>query len=370
MLTSTRCPGSALPRGPSPDLDAQDPRRPNGLIAFPCQVRRRCARGLHVDHFGAGRASGSRRRFAISFAVRPRVSTGGRDLQLIWPWQDRNRRFSWLKASTFALMLFPAIRTAYLVGIGDYGTAVPIALGGLTYWSGVWATIILLMALAVTPAATIFRWPALVDVRRMIGVTALVYTIAHMVIYFALRRWDFALIANDMTTRLTLILATLSTIGLILLGATSVDAAIRYMGAKNWQRLHTTNYVISALAILHVVLARGTYTAQYMLIGIFFWLMVWRVLARNGLAANAKALVMLAAASCLLAGFLEAGFLWARRGFDVLGTLGLNFTLAVLDFGYPPAWQVLAFGVLVVLAAAGREALRLRAASLEARQAG
>src|SRR5258708_14350727 len=201
---------------------------------------------------------------------------GGRDLQLIWPGQDRNRQFSWLKASPFALMLFPAIRTAYLVGIGDYGTAWPIALGGLTYWSGVWATIILLMALAVTPAATIFRWPALIDVRRMIGVTALVYTIAHMVIYFALRRWDFAFIANDMTTRLTLILATLSTIGLIVLGATSVDAAIRYMGAKNWQRLHITNYVISALAILHVVLARGPYTAQYMLPGIFFWLMVWR----------------------------------------------------------------------------------------------
>jgi sulfoxide reductase heme-binding subunit YedZ len=190
-----------------------------------------------------------------------------------------------------------------------------------------------------------------------------------MVIYFALRRWDFAFIANDMTTRLTLVLATLSTIGLIVLGATSVDAAIRYMGAKNWQRLHTTNYVISALAILHVVLARGTYTEQYMLTGIFFWLMVWRVLARNSLGANAKALVTLAVASCLVAAFLEAGFLWARRGFDVLGTLGLNFTLAILDFGYPPAWQVLAFGVLVALGAAGREALRLRAANLEAREA-
>jgi DMSO/TMAO reductase YedYZ heme-binding membrane subunit len=138
----------------------------------------------------------------------------------------------------------------------------------------VWATAILLMALAVSPAVTIFRWPTLIDVRRMIGVTALVYTIAHMVIYFAFRQWDFAFIANDMTTRLTLILATLSTIGLIVLGATSVDAAIRYMGAKNWQRLHTTNYVISGLAILHVMLARGTYAEQYILTAIFFWLMV------------------------------------------------------------------------------------------------
>jgi methionine sulfoxide reductase heme-binding subunit len=290
-------------------------------------------------------------------------------VQLIWPWQDRNRRFSWLKASTFALMLFPAIRTAYLVGIGDYGTPWSMTLGGLTYWSGVWATVILLMVLAVTPAATIFRWPALIDVRRMIGVTALVYTVVHMVIYFALRRWDFAFIANDMTTRLTLILATLSTIGLIVLGATSVDAAIRYMGAKNWQRLHTTNYVISALAILHVVLARGTYPEQYMLTGIFFWLMAWRVLAHYGLGANAKALAMLAVASCLVAAFLEAGFLWGRRGFDVLGTLRANFSLAVWDYEYPPVWQVLAFGLVIVLGAAARETLRLRAASLQPRQA-
>src|SRR5215475_9620516 len=106
-------------------------------------------------------------------------------MQWIWPWQDRSRRFSWLKASTFALMLVPAIRSAYLFRDPDAYGVVPLA--GLTYWSGVWATVILLMALAVTPAAVIFRWPALIDVRRMIGVTALVYTIAHIVIYFALR---------------------------------------------------------------------------------------------------------------------------------------------------------------------------------------
>jgi sulfoxide reductase heme-binding subunit YedZ len=267
-------------------------------------------------------------------------------------------------------MFYPAMRSAYLVGASEYGTAWPVILGGLTYWSGVWATVVLLMALAVTPAAAIFRWPALIDVRRMIGVTALVYTIAHMVIYFALRHWDVAAITNDMTTRLTLILATLSTIGLIALGATSVDAAIRYMGAKNWQRLHTTNYVISGLAILHVVLARGTYTEQYMLTGIFFWLMAWRLLARYRLGADARVLTMLAVASCLVAAFLEAGFLWARRGFEVVATLGYNLTLAILEAGVPPAWQVLAFGLVVALGAAGRQLFRLKAASLEAREAG
>jgi methionine sulfoxide reductase heme-binding subunit len=290
-------------------------------------------------------------------------------LRLIWPWQDRSRRFSWLKATTFALMLVPAIRTAWLIGAGAYGSTWPMALPALTYWSGVWATVILLMALAVTPAATIFRRPALVDVRRMIGVTALVYTLAHILIYFAFRRWDFANITTDMTTRLTLIVATLSTIGLIVLGATSIDAAIRHMGAKNWQRLHTTNYAISALAILHVLLARGTYTEQYVLTAIFFWLMAWRVLARYGLGTNPKVLAMLAVASCLIAALLEAGFLWARRGFGVWDTLSVNFDPAVLDFGYPPAWQVLALGLAVTLAAT-IPALRAKGTKLETGRAG
>src|ERR1700694_3018675 len=92
-------------------------------------------------------ASGSRRLVAISSALRPGAIgfDGGNDVQLIWPWQDRNRRFSRLKASTFALMLFPAVRTAYLLGIGDYGL-LSMALPGLVYSSGVWATALLLIA--------------------------------------------------------------------------------------------------------------------------------------------------------------------------------------------------------------------------------
>jgi len=54
----------------------------------------------------------------------------------------------------------------------------------------------------------------------------------------------------------------------------------------------------------------------------------------------------------------------------VLETLGYNLSLAVLDVAYPPAWQVLALGLLVALGAAAREALRLKATSLEARQTG
>ena len=293
----------------------------------------------------------------------------GSAMRLIWPWQDRQRRFSWLKASAFALVMLPGIRLTYQTATGEFGL-LAMAYGGLTYWSGVWATVVLLMALAVTPIIRVFRWPALVDVRRMIGVMALIYTIAHIILYFGLRSWNFERIGIETVTRLTLFVATLSTIGLIVLGATSLDAAIQRMGVKGWQRLHNTNYIISALALLHVVLARGTYAEQYLLCGLFVWLMLWRVLDRYRLGSDAKALLALAVFCCLFTAFLEVGFMWVRRGYDVMGTLRINFMFAPAEIGVQPPWQVLAFGLVFAFGAMARAALRVRTASLAARQTG
>jgi sulfoxide reductase heme-binding subunit YedZ len=290
-------------------------------------------------------------------------------MRLIWPWQDRQRRFSWLKASAFLLVLLPGIRLTYQTATGEFGL-MAMAYGGLTYWSGVWATVVLLMALAVTPIIVVFRWPALIEVRRMIGVMALIYTIAHIILFFALRSWNFEKIGIETVTRLTLFVATVSTIGLIVLGATSLDAAIRRMGPKGWQRLHNTNYIISALALLHVVLARGTYAEQYLLCGLFVWLMLWRLLDRYRLGSDVKALIALAVFCCLFTAFLEAGFMWGRRGYDVIGTLRINFMFAPAEIGVQPPWQVLAFGLVFAFGAMARAALRVRTASLEARQTG
>src|SRR5437588_338793 len=130
-------------------------------------------------------------------------------------------------------MFAPAVWLIYQVATEQFG---PVPLGGMTFWSGVVATGLLLLALAITPAVTILRWNELVAVRRMIGVTALAYTVAHIVIYFALRFWDFAHIAHEMASRVSLMLATVATLGLIALGTTSLDAAVPRRGAKGWQR--------------------------------------------------------------------------------------------------------------------------------------
>jgi DMSO/TMAO reductase YedYZ heme-binding membrane subunit len=88
---------------------------------------------------------------------------------------------------TLVLLLAPAIRFSYQVSAGEFGT---FPLSGMVYWSGVWATVILLFALVVTPVAKIFRWHAIIDVRRMAGVTALVYTMGHAFVFFSHHQRD------------------------------------------------------------------------------------------------------------------------------------------------------------------------------------
>ena len=275
-------------------------------------------------------------------------------MPLIWPWQDGTRGFSWLKASTFALMFGPAIWLIDQAATGQFG---PVPLGGMTYWSGFWATAILLLALAVTPASTIFGWRRLIIARRMIGVTALAYTVGHIFIYFALRFWNFAFIANEIATRLSLIVATASTIGLIALGATSVDAAVRWMGAKGWQRLHSAVYVTAALAILHYLLSPGLFPDQFLLSGLFFWLMMWRLLGRRGRGVNAGALALLALASSLFTAAFQVGCIWAFRGYSLSEIFSIYFTPIL---GIPPMWTVLALGLLIAAAAFAQQALHRR----------
>jgi sulfoxide reductase heme-binding subunit YedZ len=285
-------------------------------------------------------------------------------MRLIGPWQDRNRGFSWLKASAFALMFVPAIWLVYQIITEQFG---PVPLGGMTYWSGLWALALLMGALAITPALTVFHWGRLIIVRRMIGVTALAYTIAHIIIYFARRFWNFASIAHEMMTRISLILATVATLGLIALGATSLDAAVRRVGAKGWQRLHNAIYAISALALIHYLLSPDIYPEQYLMSGIFFWLMGWRVLNRRGQGTNFTALALLAVASSLFTTLVELGWIWAYQNYEPSEILSIYFTLTL---GIPPVWKILALGLVIAFVAAIRQAPPLRAAGFGTRKIG
>jgi methionine sulfoxide reductase heme-binding subunit len=268
----------------------------------------------------------------------------GERVRTIWPWQDRSQRFSWPKAITLALLFGPGLWLLYSTATGEFGLT---PLGELTFWSGIWSIAILLLALLITPLATIFRFSRLIILRRMIGVTALIYTLAHIFIYFALRFWDFAVIGKEMVTSVSLVAATISTIGLIALGATSLDTAIQRMGAKSWNRLHNLIYVITGLALMHFLIVPEMYAEQYIACGAFFWLMIWRLLNRRGRGTDARTLAMLAFVACLFTASLEAGWGWAYYGYEPVGTLVNNFSLIL---GVSPAWKILVLGLVITVA--------------------
>ena len=247
-------------------------------------------------------------------------------------------------------MFLPAIWIVWQVQTHQFG---PFPLAGMTYWSGVWATAMLLFALAVTPAMIIFRWRQLVVIRRMIGVTALVYTIAHTIIYFALRTWDFSIISVEIVTRISIFIATVSLLGLIPLGVTSVDAAVRRMGAEGWARLHNTVYWLTVLALVHYLLSPGVYASQYLMSGMFLWLMVWRWMDKRGQGTDPRMLALLAVATSVFTALLEAFWEWIYQEFEFGWVLGNNFDLT---FGISPAWLNLAAGLLIALVAAVRHA--------------
>jgi sulfoxide reductase heme-binding subunit YedZ len=158
-----------------------------------------------------------------------------------------------------------------------------------------------------------------------------------------------------MVTRPSLIIATAATLGLIALGATSLDMMVERMGARGWQRLHNTVYVVTALALIHYLLSPGIFPDQYFTSGIFFWLMSWRLLARRRLGADAFTLAALAVVSTLFTALLEAGWVWAYQGYEPVGTLRANFSL---ELGVPAAWKMLVVGLAIALAAAIRQALK------------
>ena len=128
--------------------------------------------------------------------------------------------------------------------------------------------------------------------------------------------------------------------------------------------------LIHADELGHVVLARGTYTEQYSLAGMFVWLMAWRVLVRYRSGTDVKALLLLATGCALFTALLEAYSVWLRRGYDLGSTMALNFNPDIFDITVPPTWQVLAFGLGFAAAAAARQAWRVKAAPLAVRQAG
>ena len=118
--------------------------------------------------------------------------------------------------------------------------------------TGDWALRALCLALAVTPLRVLLDVPELVRFRRMMGVFSFFYGSVHAVCYAWFDMgWDVADILADVVKRPFIAVGFAAWLILLALGATSFNAAIRWMRSPRWQALHRSVYVAGVLAVLH-----------------------------------------------------------------------------------------------------------------------
>lgn len=259
------------------------------------------------------------------------------------PWLDRAGRLSALKLLCFLLVLAPGLYLAQGYARDALG-AKPVT--ALIHATGEWAVRLLLATLAVSPLRRIADWPRLINLRRMLGLSALAYALAHLVLYVVDQNYDLTKVASEIALRVYLTVGFVALAGLVALGWTSTDGAIRRMGPA-WHRLHRLAYPIAALGLLHYFLqSKIDVTDPVFWTGLFVLLMGWRLMHRLSAPTRPWSLLLLALGSALLTALLEAAWYGLKSGVPAGLVLGAN-----LDYSGPirPAWWVLGVGLLLPL---------------------
>lgn len=263
------------------------------------------------------------------------------------PWTDRAGRFSWLKLATFIGTLLPFLYLAWRWQVNDLGSK-PIT--EAIHRSGDWSVRFLLLSLAVSPLRRIANWQRLILVRRMLGLAALGYLLLHFVLYNVDQHWNLAKVASEIVLRVYLTIGFVALLGMLALGLTSFDGAIRRLGSERWNRLHLLTYPIGILSVLHFAMQSKLDASEALLMsGFLLYLLLYRIMNRASLPTNAWTLLGLALGTSVLTAIMEASWYGLTRNIDPLLILPANFDF---DIGVRPAWYVLGTALgLVVLSA-------------------
>lgn len=226
-------------------------------------------------------------------------------MQIVFPWNDRQGHFAPLKALALIGCAAPGLWIGWHWLNGTLG-AKPLEIA--LHDTGSWAVRLLLVTLAITPVRLVTGWGKLVQIRRILGVAALVYTLIHLFLYVVQQRYDLVVVVLEIIKRFYLTVGFVSLAAMVALGWTSTDGAIRRMGAEAWNRLHRLIYPLTVLAIFHAFLqAKINVTEEVVQIGLFVVLMAVRSLHKRRLL-NVWSLLALAALSIPVTAMLEA--LW------------------------------------------------------------
>lgn len=261
----------------------------------------------------------------------------------MFPWHDRSGRVSVLKSVIFVSLFAPGAWTAWGLMAGTLGSR-PIL--EAIHQTGLWTIRLLFLSLAVTPLRRILGWPQIIQLRRMIGVAAFCYVVAHLVLYTVDQNFRLGFVASEIALRIYLTIGFVTLLGLAALAATSTDGMIRRLGGRAWRRLHRVVYALAVLATIHYFMqSKIDVTEATVMAGLYGWLMACRlpgVADRMPLAGLALSVL----AGLATAGF-EAGYYALATGVPADRVLQANLTLMA---GLRPGWMVVLITAAVSLA--------------------
>jgi sulfoxide reductase heme-binding subunit YedZ len=265
-----------------------------------------------------------------------------RELDPLYPWTDRTGRFSLLKSAVFASLFLPAFWLIWRWRTGDLG---PLPIHEAILESGLWTVRLVVIVLAITPLQRIFGWGRLALVRRQVGLAAMCYALLHFSLYMADQKFDLTRVASEIALRIYLTIGFVAVIGLVVLGATSADAAVRKLGRK-WKLVHRAAYGIAALGILHFFMQSKIDASQAaMMMGFFILVMLYR-LPKAARLRSAWTLAGIAIVAAIATTGLEAVWYGVATGVKPLAVLQANLLFPSI---IRPAWIVLATGLAVAL---------------------
>lgn len=151
----------------------------------------------------------------------------------------------------------------------------------LEHETGLWALILLLACLAVTPLRQLSGLGLLGPLRRTLGLWAFAYAVMHLLIYLLLdRALLLSEIVTDLTERPYIMLGAGALLLLTVLAATSPKSVVRRLGGLRWRRIHRAIYLAAPLAVLHFLWLKADKNAlqePLLYAGVLAVLLGWRL---------------------------------------------------------------------------------------------
>ena len=269
---------------------------------------------------------------------------------MVVPWRDRRGKFLPFKAAVLAVLPVPGLLCAFWWASGDLGAR---PLNEAIHCTGLWAIRLLMISLAITPIARVLEWPRLLTVRRMVGLGALSYAVTHLSLYALDQKFVLSVIAWEIAQRFYLTIGFVALLGLIALGATSTDGAMRRLG-RNWKRLHRLAYAIGVIAALHYFIqSKANVSEPVFVAGLFVWLMLWRALP-DGWRRKVAVYPLLALIAGAAAAAIEFTWYGVATAINPWRVLAANESIA---YGLRPAHWVVVVTIGIALLMALRRGL-------------